>query len=47
VSHGQRNRNNVDTVRKDTESLIDASKEVGLEINVDNAKYMLLLVTRM
>jgi hypothetical protein len=26
----------------DTEILIDASKEVGLEINVDKTKYMLL-----
>jgi hypothetical protein len=26
---------NVDTIRKNTETLIDASKEVGLEINVD------------
>jgi hypothetical protein len=33
---------NIDTVKKNTESLIDASKEVGLEINVDKTKYMLL-----
>jgi hypothetical protein len=26
---------NIDTIRKNTETLIDASKEVGLEINVD------------
>jgi hypothetical protein len=33
---------NIDTVKKNTEILIDASKEVGLEINVDKTKYMLL-----
>jgi hypothetical protein len=33
---------NIDTVRKNTETLIDASKEVGIEINVDKTKYMLL-----
>jgi hypothetical protein len=32
---------NIDTVKKDTETLTDASKEVGLEINVDKTKYML------
>jgi hypothetical protein len=33
---------NTDTVKKNTETLIDASKEVGLEINEDKTKYMLL-----
>jgi hypothetical protein len=33
---------NIDTIKKNTESLIDASKEVGPEINVDKTKYMLL-----
>jgi hypothetical protein len=32
----------IDTIRKNTETLIDASKEVGLEINVEKTKYMLL-----
>jgi hypothetical protein len=33
---------NIDTIKKNTEILIDGSKEVGLEINVDKTKYMLL-----
>jgi hypothetical protein len=33
---------NIDTINKITETLIDASKEVGLEINVEKTKYMLL-----
>jgi hypothetical protein len=33
---------NIDTIKKNTEILIDASKEVGLEINVEKSKYMLL-----
>jgi hypothetical protein len=33
---------NIDTIKKNTETLIDASKEVGLEIKVDKTKYMLL-----
>jgi hypothetical protein len=33
---------NIDTIKKNTDTLIDASKEVGLEINVEKAKYMLL-----
>jgi hypothetical protein len=33
---------NIDTVNKNTETLIDASKEVGLETNVEKTKYMLL-----
>jgi hypothetical protein len=32
---------NIDTIKKNTETLIDDSKEVGLEINVDKTKYML------
>jgi hypothetical protein len=33
---------NTDTVKKNTETLIDASKEVGLETKVEKTKYMLL-----
>jgi hypothetical protein len=33
---------NVDTINKNTQSLIDASKEVGLEVNVEKTKYMLV-----
>jgi hypothetical protein len=32
----------MDTIKKYTETLIDASREVGLEINVEKIKYMLL-----
>jgi hypothetical protein len=32
----------IDAKKKNTETLIDASKEVGLEINVEKTKYMLL-----
>jgi hypothetical protein len=33
---------NTDNIKKNMEILIDASKEVGLEINVDKSTYMLL-----
>jgi hypothetical protein len=33
---------NIDTIKKNTETLIDASKEVGLEVNAEKTKYMLL-----
>jgi hypothetical protein len=35
-------RDNIDTIKENTETLIDASKEVGLEITVEKTKYMLL-----
>jgi hypothetical protein len=35
---------NIDTINKNTQTLIDASKDVGLEVNVEKTKYM--LVTR-
>jgi hypothetical protein len=33
---------NIDTIKKNTETLIDASKKVGLEINIEKVKYMFL-----
>jgi hypothetical protein len=33
---------NIDTVNENTETVIDASKEVGLQINVEKTKYILL-----
>jgi hypothetical protein len=32
----------IDTIKKNKETLIDASKEVGLELNIQKTKYMLL-----
>jgi hypothetical protein len=31
----------IDTTKKNTETLVDASKEVGLKINIERTKYML------
>jgi hypothetical protein len=33
---------NIDTIKKNTHTLIDASKEVCLEVNTEQTKYMLL-----
>jgi hypothetical protein len=33
---------NINTIKKNTEAIIDASKEVGLEVNTEKTKYMLL-----
>jgi hypothetical protein len=33
---------NIDTINKNTQTLIDANKEVGLEVNTEKTKYMLL-----
>jgi hypothetical protein len=34
--------NNKDTIKKNTQTLIDANEEVGLEVNTEKTKYMLL-----
>jgi hypothetical protein len=33
---------NIATIKKNTETLIDASREVAVEINLEETKYMLL-----
>jgi alpha-acetolactate decarboxylase len=33
---------NTDTINKNTQTLIDASEEVGLEVNIEKTKYMLV-----
>jgi hypothetical protein len=33
---------NIDIIKKNTENLIDASKEIGLEVNTEKIKYLLL-----
>jgi hypothetical protein len=33
---------NIDTVNKNTYTVIEAGKEVGLEVNAEKSKYMLL-----
>jgi hypothetical protein len=33
---------NIDTIKRNMETLIDTSKEVGLEVNTEKTKYMLL-----
>jgi hypothetical protein len=35
-------RHNIDNIKKKAETVIDAGKEVGLEINIEKTKYMLL-----
>jgi hypothetical protein len=36
---------NIDTIKKNIETLIDSSKEVVLEVNTEKTKYMLLLLS--
>jgi hypothetical protein len=38
---------NIDTMKKNAETLIDAIEEAGLEVNAEKTKYMLLSLTRM
>jgi hypothetical protein len=37
---------NLDTIKKNTEALLDASKEVGLEVNPEKTKCMLMSHSR-
>jgi hypothetical protein len=37
---------NVDTIKKNTEALLDASKAVGLEVNQERNKYMLMSLSQ-
>jgi len=37
----------VHTVNKETDALVDASKEIGLEVNADKTKYMAMCEMRM
>jgi hypothetical protein len=37
---------NIDTIQKNTQALLDASKEVDLEVNSEKTKYMLCHVRR-
>jgi hypothetical protein len=34
--------NNIDAIKENMETLIDASQEVGLEVNTEKTKYMLM-----
>jgi hypothetical protein len=34
--------NNTETIKKNVETFVDTSKEVGLEVNVEKTKYMLV-----
>jgi hypothetical protein len=33
---------NIDTIKRNTQTLIEASKDIGLEVNTEKTKYMLL-----
>jgi coproporphyrinogen III oxidase-like Fe-S oxidoreductase len=33
---------NIETLKKNTKALLDASKEIGLEVNPEKTKYMLM-----
>jgi hypothetical protein len=42
VDDGNLLGDNIDTINKNTQTLIGASKEVDLEVNVEKTKYMLV-----
>jgi hypothetical protein len=33
-------RHTIDTIKRKTQTLIDASEEIGLEVNIEKTKYM-------
>jgi hypothetical protein len=35
---------NIDSIQRNTKALLDASKEVGIEVNTQKTKYMLVLM---
>jgi hypothetical protein len=39
--------NNINTVKKNAETPIDASMEVGINVNKEKTKHMLIFITRM
>jgi hypothetical protein len=34
----------IDTIKRNTQTLIEASKEIGLEVNTEKTKYMLMII---
>jgi hypothetical protein len=38
---------NINTINKNTEALIDASNELGPKVNTEKIKYILICLTRM
>jgi hypothetical protein len=39
-------RKNINTIKKNTETALDGSKETGVEINTEKTRYMLCLITK-